>query len=390
MSSKSLIRNEELILDLQIDIKIEHHSIKMMSNFHTNMKKEHHSMIRRYDHAFLLWNILAQSLITKSFDQNSCFFIEIELRRLHRRFDHFSTRRLQAILDRFDHETNFQVIEYFIKFCHHCQVHEKFSNRFNFTLKNDLEFNFNIIVNIFYLKIKIDVNKSILHVMNETTRFQVERWLKDIIVRHVWNQLRICWINIYFESFDLIILNASNQFIVREFKQHAFNMSIRINTISIERHHLIDMIEQYHDLLRRIYAIIIAKISNIDLNSTLQMTFKALNDFAEFNELIFTLFVFETYLRMIEMNALSSTIIQRFVAMRKIMNEIRKSIAVRQMNDALNTRNDSFSILIHALSLYSDVFVYREKNDNQSKSWKDSFKFLNINDESMIIELSSD
>jgi hypothetical protein len=34
--------------------------------------------------------------------------------------------------------------------------------------------------------------------------------------------------------------------------------------------------------------------------------------------------------------------------------------------------------------------VYREKNDNQSKSWKDSFKFLNTNDESMIIELSSD
>jgi hypothetical protein len=54
MSSKSLIRNEEMIFDLQTDMKIEHHSIKMMSNFHTNMKKEHHSMIRRYDHAFLL------------------------------------------------------------------------------------------------------------------------------------------------------------------------------------------------------------------------------------------------------------------------------------------------------------------------------------------------
>jgi uncharacterized protein YaiI (UPF0178 family) len=71
---------------------------------------------------------------------------------------------------------------------------------------------------------------------------------------------------------------------------------------------------------------------------------------------------------MIEMNAFSSTIIQRFVAMRKVMNEVRKSIAVRQMNDALNIRNDSFSILIHALSLNSDVFVYREKNDNQSES----------------------
>jgi hypothetical protein len=138
------------------------------------------------------------------------------------------------------------------------------------------------------------------------------------------------------------------------------------------------------------YAIIIAKISNIDSNSTLQMTFKALNDFAEFNELILTLLVFETYFRMIEMNALSSTIIQRFVAMRKIMNEVRKSIAVHQMNDALNIRNNSFSILIHALSLNFDVFVYREKNDNQSKSWKNSFKLLNINDESMIIELLND
>jgi hypothetical protein len=116
------------------------------------------------------------------------------------------------------------------------------------------------------------------------------------------------------------------------------------------------------------YVIIIAKISDIDSNSTLQMTFKALNDSVEFNELISTLLVFEAYLRMIEMNAFSSTIIQRFIAMRKTMNEVRKSIAVRQINDALNTRNDSFSILIHVLSLNSDVLVYREKNDNQSES----------------------
>jgi hypothetical protein len=116
------------------------------------------------------------------------------------------------------------------------------------------------------------------------------------------------------------------------------------------------------------YVIIIAKISNIDSNSTLQMTFKALNDSVELNELILTLLVFEAYLRMIEMNAFSSTIIQRFIAMRKTMNEVRKSIAVRQMNDALNIRNDSFSILIHVLSLNSDVLVYREKNDNQSES----------------------
>jgi uncharacterized ubiquitin-like protein YukD len=163
MNSKSLIKNDNTILDLQIDmkaslindlqisLKIEHFRtidnlhISMKnehhSNLHISMKNEHHSMIRRYNHAFLLWKISAQSLIAKSFDQNSCFFIEIELRRFHRRFDHFSIRRLQAILDRFDHEINSQTIEYFIKYCHHCQIHEKFSSRFNFTLKNNLEFN---------------------------------------------------------------------------------------------------------------------------------------------------------------------------------------------------------------------------------------------------------
>jgi hypothetical protein len=70
------------------------------------------------------------------------------------------------------------------------------------------------------------------------------------------------------------------------------------------------------------YVIIIAKISNIDSNSTLQMTFKALNDSVELNELIFTLLVFKAYSRMIEMNAFSSIITQRFIAMRKAMNEV--------------------------------------------------------------------
>jgi hypothetical protein len=76
--------------------------------------------------------------------------------------------------------------------------------------------------------------------------------------------------------------------------------------------------------------------------------------------------------------------------MRKTMNEVRKSIVIRQLNDALNIWNDSSSILIHNLSLNSDVLVYRKENDNQSRSWKDSFKLLNIDDESAIIEFSSD
>jgi hypothetical protein len=124
------------------------------------------------------------------------------------------------------------------------------------------------------------------------------------------------------------------------------------------------MIKRYHEFLRRVYAIIVAKLLEIDSNSILQMIFKALNDSIDLDDLILTLLVFDAYLRMIEMNVSSSTITQRFIAMRKAMNEIRKLNAIRQLNDALNIRNDSSSILIHNLSLNSDVLVYREKNDN--------------------------
>ncbi len=139
MSSKSLTQNDNTIFnfhidlkafqltnDLQICLKIKHS--RTTDNFHISIKNEHHSIIRRYDHAFLLWNISAQSLTVKFFDQNSCFLIEFELRRFHRQFDHFSIRRLQAILDRSDHEINFQTIEYFIKYYHHFQIHEKSSS----------------------------------------------------------------------------------------------------------------------------------------------------------------------------------------------------------------------------------------------------------------------
>jgi hypothetical protein len=167
-------------------------------------------------------------------------------------------------------------------------------------------------------------------------------------------------------------------------------MKITVKTISIETHHSIEIMKRYHDSLRRMYAIITIEISNIDLEITLQMTFKIINNSIELDELIFTLLVFEAYSRMIEMNVSSSTITQRAIAMKKIMKEIQKFIAIRQMNDVLNTRNDSI-FLIHNLSLNSSMLIFREDKDiNQSKTWEESFKLLNTQNESTIIELSNE
>jgi hypothetical protein len=112
-----------------------------------------HLVIRRYEHAFLLWKMFIQSLIVEFIDENSCLLIEIELRRLHRRFDHFSARHLHEILERFDHEIEHRAIEHLIKFCHHCQLHDKFLDRFVFSIRDeDIQFNYSIVVDIMYMK----------------------------------------------------------------------------------------------------------------------------------------------------------------------------------------------------------------------------------------------
>jgi hypothetical protein len=145
-------------------------------------------IIRRYEHAFLLWKIPNQSLIVESFDENPCYLTEIELRRLHRRFGHPSARRLHQILERAEHDdVDHQFIEHLTKFCHHCQIHGKSPGRFSFTIRDeDIQFNFNILVNILYIEVKTESeNKPVLHLMNEATRFQAGRWLKDISARQI-------------------------------------------------------------------------------------------------------------------------------------------------------------------------------------------------------------
>jgi hypothetical protein len=154
-------------------------------------------------------------------NKNLCYLIEIELRRLHCRFDHLLTRRLHQILERAKHDdVDYHFIEHLIKFCHHCLTHEKYLDRFIFSIRNEeIQFNFNILMNILYIKIKIkDENKSVLHLMNEAIRFQIDKKLKDILARHVWDQLQACWINIYLRLSDVIIIDADKQFMIKEFR----------------------------------------------------------------------------------------------------------------------------------------------------------------------------
>jgi hypothetical protein len=67
-------------------------------------------------------------------------------------------------------------------------------------------------------------------------------------------------------------------------------------------------------------------------------------------------------------DALSSTITQRAIVMRKVMNKVKQLVIICQMNDALNTQNQSSITSIHDLSLNFQVLVFRESNIEHSES----------------------
>ncbi len=119
------------------------------------------------------------------------------------------------------------------------------------------------------------------------------------------------------------------------------------------------------------------------------MIVKAINDTVDPDELMLILLVFEAYLRMHVMDLSTSSIIQRAMIIEKAMIEIRKFRVERQIVDVLNIRNDSIIISIHDLLLNSDVLVWRD-NLNQRDKWIESFKLLDIEDETCKIALSSE
>jgi hypothetical protein len=96
------------------------------------------------------------------------------------------------------------------------------------------------------------------------------------------------------------------------------------------------------------------------------MAVKAVNDTAGPNSLVFTLLVFGAYSRISTLDPLAPTITQQATAVCKVMAEIAKIRAERQVNNALNQRNSLLVKAIHDLSLNSDVLIWRVGNTDYS------------------------
>ena len=71
------------------------------------------------------------------------------------------------MLERAGHDIDKESLQFLIKFYKHYQKHNKSPGCFKFNLRDDIDFNYSIIVNIFYIS-----SKPVLHVINERTRYQ--------------------------------------------------------------------------------------------------------------------------------------------------------------------------------------------------------------------------
>lgn len=114
-------------------------------------------------------------------------------------------------------------------------------------------------------------------------------------------------------------------------------MRIIVKNISVKAHHSIELVKCYHGSFCQIYSIIIIKLPKINFKLALQMFFKTFNNLARSNGLISILLVFGSYLYMINMNAPSPTINQYSITIYNAMEEVKKSYASCQVNNALNT-----------------------------------------------------
>ena len=94
------------------------------------------------------------------------FLIEAKLCQVYTCFKYPSVKKLHKLLSRAGHNTERKIIEMINKFYHYYQIKIEAPQRFKFTLKKDINFKYEIIVNVMYLN-----KKPVLHIVDAAIAF---------------------------------------------------------------------------------------------------------------------------------------------------------------------------------------------------------------------------
>ncbi|XP_044721519.1 integrase core domain-containing protein [Hirsutella rhossiliensis] len=122
-------------------------------------------------------------------------------------------------------------------------MHSQAPRRFKFTLNDDQEFNYEIIVDVMHLGTP---QRPVLHVVDSATAFQGARFLPSMSAKDTWETLRTLWIDTYLGPPDTLRHDAGTNFASLEFRNEAKIMGIKCSQVPVETHWSIGKIERYH------------------------------------------------------------------------------------------------------------------------------------------------
>lgn len=144
------------------------------------------------------------------------FLMEPELRRLHRHFGHPAAHRLHKLKNAGHKVVTTETLDLINKLFHQFQLNSPAPRRFKFTLRDDKEFNYEVIVDVVKL-----ANKNTLHVIDSATGFNAARFLPTMSAKDTINTPRSCWIDVYLGLPDVMTHDASTNFASRECRAEA-------------------------------------------------------------------------------------------------------------------------------------------------------------------------
>ncbi len=90
------------------------------------------------------------------------------------------------------------------------------------------DFNHSVYIEVFFID-----RTPILHVVDEATRYQAARWLDNVSVPALWTALRLCWIDVYLGPPDVIVHDAANSILAKEFQASAAILHIKTKCVPV-------------------------------------------------------------------------------------------------------------------------------------------------------------
>lgn len=321
---------------------------------------------RIFGHPFLRWSPTLQ-----------CICNTTELRRLHRRFGHPAANKLHKLLLRARPQdvssTTWQALKDISQTCELCQFESLRQKRFNFTLRDDKDFNHSIYVDIMTLE-----KKPVLHIVDEASRYQATKWLPTVSSAAIWRSLRLAWIDAFLGPPDLIVTDAANALTSEAFRSNASFFQINTKAVPVEAAQTMSVVERYHEPLRRAYRIIRKEAIDMDSESALQAAVKAVNDSVGPDGLVPTLLVYGAFPRLgLPSDALAAGVMDRARAVSKAAKLLSRYFAQRKVRDARPGRNGPDVTDIHKLPLGAHVPVYRIHR----AKWTGPYPLLDRNEE---------